>query len=319
MNTDFRVAVGFARHVKTRKLVRAVGYEAVLALLALWGYAAENKPDGVLHGMDVDDIELAADWAGDCGAFVAALVALGFLDHDGDIYALHDWAQHNAYATHAEDRKERARKGAAARWGQGRDDRRTMPDTDTGNAQSIQQAMPTGISGNAQSIPQAMLTGASGNTPSPAPSPSPSPTPAPKSKEKEPYPPAFESLWKTCHEAMRRCGKPGAFKAWEKARRSAAWPGDDAVLRAVGLQTQQWMGEPNPFVAHLTTWLNNGRWDVGQDVQPETRKPAEQGSCADVRRGRPINVDEERERQRKWAEDQFAKLHNKGVTHGVGS
>ena len=106
MNSDFRLAVGFSRHHKTRKLKRALGAEGVLSLIWLWEYAAAERPDGDLSRLDDDDIELAADWDGEPGAFVAAIRSIGFLDV-GNL--LHDWQEHNAWASNADARSDKAR------------------------------------------------------------------------------------------------------------------------------------------------------------------------------------------------------------------
>ena len=98
MNSDFRISVGFSRHHKTRKLKRLLGADGVLSLIWLWEYTAAEKPDGDLSKLDGDDIELAADWNGEAGAFVNAIKSVGFLD-EGNI--LHDWQEHNSWASKA--------------------------------------------------------------------------------------------------------------------------------------------------------------------------------------------------------------------------
>ena len=94
MNTDFRVAVDFFAHHKARKLKKRLGADGLMALLQLWAYAAKLRADGDLSGMTVEDIELASGWDGTEGALVAALVEVGFLDQNGEAYALHDWEDH---------------------------------------------------------------------------------------------------------------------------------------------------------------------------------------------------------------------------------
>ena len=51
MTSDYRIKIGFFRHYKTRKLEKCLGETGVLALLKLWEYAAEFRPDGDLSGM----------------------------------------------------------------------------------------------------------------------------------------------------------------------------------------------------------------------------------------------------------------------------
>ena len=108
MNTDFRLSIGFTRHYKTKKLKKALGYHGLWGLLCLWEYAAEHRPDGFLHGMSSDDIEIAIDW--DCDtSLVDTLIKVGFLDGDDGTFSLHDWESHNPWAAHADDRSDKAR------------------------------------------------------------------------------------------------------------------------------------------------------------------------------------------------------------------
>lgn len=144
MNTDFRVSVDFFAHHKARKLRRRLGADAVLSLLQLWAYAAKMRADGSLAGMDAEDVELAAGWDGEAGAFTAALIDVGFIDAHDEGMDLHDWAENNPWVADEKSRKERAQRGAAARW-----------------------AKQSGCSSNAQAMPQHDLS----NAPLPSPSP----------------------------------------------------------------------------------------------------------------------------------------------------
>lgn len=116
MNGDLRVHTTFLRHPKTRRLRRRLGADGVLSLLALWIFAAESRPSGVLTGLDAPDLEEVSEWTGETGAFIEALVDTGFLDVEGDLYIVHDWAQNNPWAAGAEERSAKARKAAEARW-----------------------------------------------------------------------------------------------------------------------------------------------------------------------------------------------------------
>lgn len=61
---DIRIDVEFFSHPKTVKLERRLGLEAVKALMVLWSWAARNRPDGDLSGLENEDIEIAAGWTG---------------------------------------------------------------------------------------------------------------------------------------------------------------------------------------------------------------------------------------------------------------
>lgn len=159
MNTDIRISVSAISHPKIIKLMRKCGDIAFFNLIRLWTFTAQNKPSGDLDNMDDDDIEIAADWHGESGAFVAALLELRLLEQaDGGCYVVHDWAEHNGYASYAEQRSERARNAANKRW-------KTQFNAD--------EHMLTDAKSNATSINEHMLNDASSNAPSPSPSPAP--------------------------------------------------------------------------------------------------------------------------------------------------
>ena len=162
MNTDFRVSVDFFTHHKARKLRKRLGAAALLSLLQLWAYAARVRTDGDLAGMDAEAIELAAEWEGEDGVFCATLLDIGFLDQVDDGLILHDWAENNPWAAEEKARRERAQKGAQARWKKEKNDPTPMLEQCSSNAQAWH--------------PQA-----SSNAPSPS--------PKPKDIKAPPYPP----------------------------------------------------------------------------------------------------------------------------------
>lgn len=109
MNSDIRLSVGFFDHPKTIKLERQLGHEGVVALMRLWLWAAQNRPSGILSGMDEDDIEIAARWNGVQGAFNAVATALKLLDCFEGMYHIHDWQEHNTWQSDAENRSNASR------------------------------------------------------------------------------------------------------------------------------------------------------------------------------------------------------------------
>jgi hypothetical protein len=70
------------------ELVGDCGAAARHAVVDLWAWAAQNRPDGDLGGMSALLIARAADWRRGCGPFVAALRRCGFID---DEMHLVDW------------------------------------------------------------------------------------------------------------------------------------------------------------------------------------------------------------------------------------
>lgn len=116
MISDIRLLTTFPRHPKVKKLRMRLSAEGVLGLLTLWLFARESRPDGWLTGMAEEDIELAAEWGGERGALVSALVELSFLDQTSRGFRLHNWAKHNPYSAGAKIRAEKAKNAAKTRW-----------------------------------------------------------------------------------------------------------------------------------------------------------------------------------------------------------
>ena len=88
----------------------------MLALLTLWLFARESRPDGCLDGMDVEDIELAVDWCGESGALIAALEEFRLLDKTRKGYQIHNWSRNNPWSAGAKRRSEQAKKAINSRW-----------------------------------------------------------------------------------------------------------------------------------------------------------------------------------------------------------
>lgn len=108
MNTDIRLSVGFWQHHKTRKTAKRLGLEGVRSLQILWLWTALNRPDGNLYGMDWEDIELTADWQGEERAFFDFCLGL-WIDETPKGYVIHDWKDHNSWASEADERSDKAR------------------------------------------------------------------------------------------------------------------------------------------------------------------------------------------------------------------
>lgn len=186
MAADIRVSTTFFGHPKIKRLAKRLGPDALLALLRLWCWVAENRQQGRLDGMDVEAIELAADWDGEPGAFTQTLIDLRLLDQVGDTFAVHDWETHNPWVYRAPERSEAAKAAAKARW----DKRLGISEkTHKNDADSMRSAcgvhaerMRSACDEHAPSIIEQCAIDAditNPQCPSPAPSPSPSPAPSP--------------------------------------------------------------------------------------------------------------------------------------------
>jgi hypothetical protein len=116
MADDARISTALPRHPKTVKLQRRLGSSGCWSLVCLFLWVAENHPEGDLGGMTAEDIEIAASWPGDTGAFVRILAEVRFLDGQEGAYKIHDWAEHNPYAASRPSRVANARAAASVRW-----------------------------------------------------------------------------------------------------------------------------------------------------------------------------------------------------------
>lgn len=106
---DIRIDVEFFSHPKTVKLERRLGLEAVKALMVLWTWAARNRPDGDLAGLENEDIEIAAGWMGEVNKLASTLNALGWLDGEPGAFRLHQWEEHNPWVAEIQSRSDKAR------------------------------------------------------------------------------------------------------------------------------------------------------------------------------------------------------------------
>lgn len=162
MNSDARISVAFPNHPKSIKLKRRLGSDGLLSLITLWLHVAQNKSSGVLTNMNTEDIEIAAQWNGESDEFIKTLIDLRLLDYKNETYSIHNWKKNNPYAFHADERSEKAKKAAEARWGK----KKIKPQNDEPCSEHE----------------QALHEANGSNSPSPYPIPIPIPYPAPKPK-----------------------------------------------------------------------------------------------------------------------------------------
>lgn len=193
MADDIRLSINFWQHPKTIKLTRKGGIEAARSVQILWCFCAQERTDGILSGMDIDDIEIAADWRGEPGLLVELLLSGNWLEQlQNGTYALHGWEERQAYVSKTESRKEQAKAAAEKRWQKMRGVQPAMPDHAGSNAHDMREASETHADSNAVRMNQHcssqnehMLTHAQRN----APDPIPDPIPDPKGINTPPLPP----------------------------------------------------------------------------------------------------------------------------------
>lgn len=186
---DIRVALGWPRHFKRRALQNELGAAGPLALIDLWCFAGEHRPDGVFKSPE--EVEIAVDWPRrQRGRLVAALIATGWLEPDG--VTLHDWAAEQPWISNRPARlaaaraagAEGGRKSAEARAEAGYGPRGTDGKFTRSGAEATTEAKPKRNRSEAE---------APAEPPSPSPTPSPTPTPQPQSARATPGAAAAEA------------------------------------------------------------------------------------------------------------------------------
>lgn len=300
MNSDIRLSVGFWQHPKTRKLVKRLGLEGVRSLQILWLWAAQNKPDGQLTGMDWEDIELAADWEGDEHAFFDHCLGV-WIDEGEDCYLLHDWEEHNPWQAEAAARSEQARQNARSGW----EKRRAKQQHANGNTDNMRLqcgGIATAMQDQSDCNADAKQQHANGNAPflsspnqelntPPYPPASGGSAPGEEFQMQEPGEPgaceiessdrqnnadeispagkkkrkpkltAYSPDFEAFWKAYpRKSGKDAAWKAWQKRRHEIPALPELAAILARQSHCEQWQRDGGQFIPHPATWLNQGRW-----------------------------------------------------------
>jgi hypothetical protein len=177
VTTDLRLSITFRDHPKVVKLHKMHGEAGISSLVTLWANVAAYRPKGILYGMDLMDVEIAARWPGENGVFILALHDLRLIDcpacpprelwtPHGIVLpvAVHDWADHQGWLFYADERSERGRAAAAARWGK-RDTANLPCESHDKECGSHEKGMQDALKSDAPS-------------PSPLPSPPPKKTPS---------------------------------------------------------------------------------------------------------------------------------------------
>lgn len=192
MPTDARIATALPRHHKTKKLIRRHGQAAGWNLICLILYAAENRPNGDLAGMSDEDIESAADWAGEPGVLARSLAELRFLDGREFGYKMHDWAEWNPWAAGSEERSEQARWAALCRrlgrvaaaarmpeYAAKLQDRADAREAKIPEESTVAPAVSRRAADEQQATGMLFVENSTAPSPIPTPNPSPSPSPSP--------------------------------------------------------------------------------------------------------------------------------------------
>jgi len=281
--SDARISTGLPSHPKTKKLIKRLGHAGGWSLVCLFLWVAANRPSGDLLGLSVEDIELAADWTGNEGEFVEALVAVRFLDGAPENYEVHDWAEHNPWAAGFEMRSAKAKWNAVKRHhGEAEADRQVI------EYAAVRKAGENSLGDAARNATSIANSTALSNAPSPSPSPSPSLENPFAAADESPSSPAHATLKKSKasfdYATSKFIGLSGdMLTAW-----SEAYPAID--VRSEIANAKVWMlanpkNRKSNIERFLTNWLsraqdnapriaghaNNQRPHPGQDTSAAGR------------------------------------------------
>ena len=193
---DIRLDINFCEHPKTKRLIRVLGFEAPFALLKLWTSAAKHYPKGVLKDLDEYDIADLTDWSGDPKQLVEALTdpKINFLEKVDGQYQLHDWEENQPWIFFQDERVEKAKKAARARWGEeseSPEDAGSSTPEESGSCGEHASSIPTSNAkptetdaSSTAKVPKddaSSIPGSNAPSPTPIPIPIPIPNPIPSS------------------------------------------------------------------------------------------------------------------------------------------
>jgi hypothetical protein len=268
MNTDIRISLDLFSNIKIKRLMRALGHAGLTSLFRLWIYTAQRRSDGVLVGMDSDDIEAAADWDGEPGAFVETLVAVKLLDRDGGTYAIHDWEANNPWAAGAARRSEKARANANKRHGHQHATSMLVAESQhaSGNAPSpspspnhvhvstdvdahAKVASLTGELPDLDDVLDVVIPGAKAEGVTKADAP-----------RRRSYPAEFAEFW-AAYPGPRRVDKANCLAKFNAILSSGVQVADLLAGLDAWKRSDDWSKDGGQFICAPLVWLNRRRWE----------------------------------------------------------
>lgn len=116
----------------------------------------------------------------------------------------------------------------------------------------------------------------------------------------------LQVLWKMCPEPMRECGRLAVLNVWETLKKNNRLPEQEQLVRALGKYIDKLQRLADPKWAHLRTWLNQGRWDTGEEL--EQVKESERRQVVEERERAQETAQERAQAIEKWWADQWQKV-----------
>lgn len=257
-------------HYKFRRLHAMLGLQSTAYtaghLELIWAHAHQTHPD-----IKCADVEFIADWYGESGKLLEALIECGWLDIvDDSTVQVHDYADHApAYVKKRDYQKEYMREYRKNKSAIEPISVSELLDAVSPNTSNVSTSLvsvspmldvvsvPTKHNITKPNITEeiciedtnTLLLIEKADT-----TDSPKPTRGVCAGNDD----AFETFWKAY---PRKVGKDAARKAWKKKGCTVNLLEKMLVTLEAQRQCKQWQKEDGQFIPHPSTWLNEGRWD----------------------------------------------------------
>lgn len=211
----------YFEHRKTRRLVGLLGRGADVLPIKLWRYVGKyHSEDGRLTGYTEQEIAAAAEWWGKPDEFIAAMLAVVFLEKDGDTYIVHDWLKQQG---HIAALRRRNQLNAESRWAK------------ISNATGMRDECEAGA------------TGIRGQCPKPS-----IPT---KPSKPSGDPPGFVAFWSAWPDHFRKKDRRGCLSHWNANELEAKAQAIIAAVEAWKL-SEDWTKDDSKYIPGPKPWLN---------------------------------------------------------------
>jgi len=203
-------------------------------LSLLWLWAIDNAEDGNLSHVTSRVMSRAAQWDGDCDAFVTALKRAGFIDEGTE--SLHDWLDYTGRLIEQREVKRAQNRERQQRFREkqrtNKSDKKITHTSQKNNALVSDSTVPN------STVPNSTIKNIKSAT--------------------EIQAERFDQFWNTY---PKKVGKEAARKSWMRLK-----PNEELfnkILAAVenATRSSQWKQEKGRFIPNPATWLNQGRWD----------------------------------------------------------
>jgi hypothetical protein len=107
----------FFTHPKVIRFAGLLGSGSEIHLIRLWCFVGKHSPGtGGLDDWSAEEVESAADWRGEKGGMIEAMLRCKLIHRRKKGFSIHDWAEHAAHLQQYEKVRSERRKAAKKRW-----------------------------------------------------------------------------------------------------------------------------------------------------------------------------------------------------------